>query len=165
MTMDVGLRNMTSVYLTGENGILCLYRIGSRVVSNRYIGSAGGHFEPEELNDPRKCVLREMQEELGLTEADVEGLTLRYITHRLMGGEIRQNYHFFGKLKKDMELQSTEGNLRWVRPEEFPELPMPVSAKHMILHYLAVGQYDNNLYAGITEETGTTFVMLKDFEG
>ena len=156
---------MTSVYLTGEKGILCLYRVGSRVVSNRYIGSAGGHFEPEELNDPRKCVLRELQEELGLTESDVEGLTLRYVTHRLMGEEIRQNYYFFARLKEEKELSSTEGTLRWVRPEEFPELPMPVSAKHMILHYLNVGQYDNNLYAGITEDTGTNFVMLKDFEG
>ena len=163
--MDVGLRNMTSVYLTGEKGILCLYRVGSRVVSNRYIGSAGGHFEPEELNDPRKCVLRELWEELGLLESDVEGLTLRYVTHRLMGGEIRQNYYFFGQLKEEKELTSTEGTLRWVRPEEFPELPMPVSAKHMILHYLSTGQYDNNLYAGITEDTGTKFIVLKDFEG
>ena len=29
--MDGKLRNMTSVYLTGEQGILCLYRMGSRV--------------------------------------------------------------------------------------------------------------------------------------
>ena len=165
MAMDVRLRNMTSVYLTGEKGILCLYRIGSRVVSNRYIGSAGGHFEKEELNDPKTCVLREMQEELGLSEEDVEGLALRYITHRLMGGEIRQNYYFFGRLKRDVELQSTEGTLRWVKPEEFPELPMPVSAKHMILHYLEYGRYDDVLYAGITQETGTVFVPMVEFEG
>lgn len=155
---------MTSVYLTGEKGILCLYRIGSRVVHNRYIGSAGGHFEPEELNDPKACVLREMQEELGLTESDVEGLTLRYITHRLMGEEIRQNYYFFGRLKEDRELCSTEGNLRWVREEEFPELPMPVSAKHMILHYLKEGRYTDHLYCGVTEETGTRFVIMQSFE-
>ena len=97
--MDGKLRNMTSVYLTGEKGILCLYRIGSRVANNKFIGSAGGHFEESELNDPKACVLREMQEELGLTEADVEDLKLRYITHRHMAGEIRQNYYFFGKLK------------------------------------------------------------------
>ena len=159
------LRNMTSVYLTGERGILCLYRIGSRVVSNRYIGSAGGHFEKEELNDPRACVLREMGEELGLTEQDVEGLRLRYITHRYMKGEIRQNYYYFARLRSDRELSSTEGNLRWVTPEEFPDLPMPVSAKHMILHYLSQGQYDDVLYAGITEEAGTNFVPLREFEG
>ena len=162
--MDIKLRNMTSVYLTGEKGILCLFRIGSRVVSNRYIGSAGGHFEPEELNDPKKCVLREMREELGLEPEDVERLTLRYITHRLMGDEIRQNYYFFGKLKDDRELTSTEGNLRWIKEQEFPELPMPVSAKHMILHYLKTGRYDNLLYGGITEETGTVFVPMRSFD-
>ena len=159
------LRNMTSVYLTGEKGILCLYRIGSKVVSNRYIGSAGGHFEKEELNDPRACVLRELEEELGLTESDLVGLRLRYITHRHMAGEIRQNYYYFASLREVRELASTEGNLRWVKPEEFPDLPMPVSAKHMILHYLREGQYNEFLYGGITEESGTHFVKMREFEG
>ena len=163
--MDGKLRNMTSVYLTGERGILCLYRIGSRVVSNRYIGSAGGHFENHELNDAKACALREMQEELGLTENDVEGLKLRYITLRKMNGEIRQNYYFFGRLKRERELQSTEGNLRWVRNDEFFDLPMPVSAKHMILHYLKEGRNNDLLYAGFTEENGTVFMPLMEFEG
>ena len=163
--MDGKLRNMTSVYLTGEQGILCLYRIGSRVVSNRYIGSAGGHFENCELNDARACALRELQEELGLTENDVEGLKLRYITLRKMNGEIRQNYYFFGRLKQERELQSTEGTLRWIRDEEFADLPMPVSAKHMTLHYLREGRNTNLLYAGITEESGTVFVPMVEFDG
>ena len=159
------LRNMTSVYLTGEKGILCLYRIGSRVVSNRYIGSAGGHFEQNELNDPRSCVLREMEEELGLTEADVVDLKLRYITHRRMAGEIRQNYYYFASLREARELTSTEGNLRWVQFEEFQDLPMPVSAKHMMLHYLKEGRFNDTLYGGITESTGTVFVPMEEFEG
>jgi len=162
--MNIKLRNMTSVYLTGEKGILCLYRIGSRVASNRWIGSAGGHFEPEELNDPRACVLREMREELGLTESDVEGLTLRYITHRLVDGEIRQNYYFFARLKEDRELWSTEGNLRWMSFDEIPDLYMPVSAKHMILHYLEEGRFTDHIYCGVTEETGTNFVVMCSFE-
>ena len=57
--MDGKLRNMTSVYLTGEQGILCLYRIGSRVANNKYVGACGGHFEENELSDPESCVLRE----------------------------------------------------------------------------------------------------------
>lgn len=163
--MEVKLRNMTSLYLVKDAEILCLYRIGSRVVKDKYIGSAGGHFEPEELNDPRKCVLREMWEELGLTEADLDGLTLRYITHRYMNGEIRQNYYFFGRLKENRELSSTEGTLRWVPFDQIPDLNMPVSAKHMILHYLEQGRFDDQLYAGITEENGTRFVPLVEFEG
>lgn len=162
--MDGRLRNMTSVYLTGEQGILCLYRIGSRVANNKYIGSAGGHFEKDELNDARACVLREMNEELGLTEADVEGLRLRYITYRLKDGEIRQNYYYFGRLNTQRELKSTEGILHWIPYDGFEALEMPVSAKHMILHYLKQGRFDDTLYAGITEEGGTAFVPMREFE-
>lgn len=161
--MDGKLRNMTSLYLVDDSGILCLYRIGSRVANQKYVGSAGGHFEPCELNDAKACVLREMQEELGLTESDVEGLRLRYITHRLTGGEIRQNYYFFARLKEERPLTSTEGTLRRVPYGQIPALEMPVSAKHMILHYVKEGRFTDKLYAGITEEQGTHFVEMREF--
>jgi 8-oxo-dGTP diphosphatase len=157
---------MTSLYLIREEEVLCLYRIGSRVFSaSRYIGSCGGHFEENELNDPQKCILREMEEELGLKEEDIEGLSLRYITHRLAKGEIRQNYYFFARLKAEKELVSNEGVLKWVPYEEVQSLPMPVSAKHMILHYLSVGRFDEKIYCGVTEEAGTCFVPMLEFEG
>ncbi len=161
--MDDKLRNMTSIYLTDEEGILCLYRIGSRVVDHMYIGSAGGHFEVDELNNPKACVLREMEEELGIGEADVENLTMRYVTLRLKNGEIRQNYYFFAGLKEKRTLSSTEGTLRWVPYEEIPELEMPASAKYMILHYLEEGRFTDYLYAGITEPGETKFVVLEEF--
>lgn len=162
--MDGRLRNMTSIYLVTDRAALCLYRIGSRVADHMYIGSAGGHFEKEELNDARACVLREMEEELGLTERDVEGMKLRYITCRLKNGEIRQNYYFFARLKEPRELTSTEGSLQWVAFEDIPDLTMPASAKHMILHYLSTGRFDDALYGGITREQGTDFVPLAEFD-
>lgn len=157
------LRNMTSVYFYNETGILCLYRLGSRVADQLYVGSAGGHFEKEELNDPRKCVLREMGEELGLTEGDIAGLDLRYITLRLKDGEIRQNYYFFARLKEERMLSSTEGILRWVPYGEVPALKMPVSARDMILHYLAEGRNTSHIYGGITRKNGTDFVIFQEF--
>ena len=163
--MDARLRNMTSLYLVREGEILCLYRMGSRVANNKYVGAAGGHFEKEELNDPRKCVLREMEEELGLSEADVEDLALRYITVRMVGGEIRQNYYFFGRLKEERELRSSEGILRWVSFDEVPMLEMPVSAKPMLLHYLKEGRFTDCLYCGVTEADATKFVVMQDFPG
>ena len=159
------LRNMTSLYLTEEDRILCLYRIGSRVANGKYVGAAGGHFEEDELNDPKACILREACEELGLQEQDLEGLALRYITHRRADGEIRQNYYFFAQLKEKKKLNSTEGTLRWVSHEEVSELIMPVSAGHMILHYLQEGRFTRTLYAGITERNGTKFVPMEDFPG
>ena len=105
---------MTSLYLTKDDSVLCLYRLGSRVVDKMYIGSAGGHFEKNELNDAKACVLREAWEELGLQEEDLVDLKLRYITLRLKNGEVRQNYYFFARLREEKILSSTEGQLHWV---------------------------------------------------
>jgi len=157
------LRSMTSVYFVGEGQILCLYRIGSKVADKLYVGAAGGHFEEGELKDPEACVLREMREELGLGPEDICDLKLRYITHRLKNGEIRQNYYYFAKLSGEVPVNSTEGILRWVALDEFQDLPMPVSAKHMMMHYLKHGRSTETIYAGITEGSGTNFVPLKEF--
>lgn len=162
--MNPTLRNMTSVFFTREDGLLCLYRIGSRVANHKYVGACGGHFEEEELSSPEKCALREMNEELGLNPDDVEDLTLRYMTVRYVNGEIRQNYYFFARLKGERELSSTEGQLRFFTWEQLKAVEMPLSARQMMDHYLTVGRFDEKCYAGITEPGGARFVELQSFE-
>lgn len=162
--MNPGLRNMTSLFFCREDGLLCLYRIGSRVANRKYVGACGGHFEEPELSSPEACVLREMEEELGLRPEDIEGLTLRYMTVRYMGQEIRQNYYFFARLKGERTLSSTEGELRFFTWEELKTLDMPVSARHMMDHYLAEGRFTDFRYAGITEPGGSRFVKLQSFD-
>lgn len=162
--MNPGLRNMTSLFFVREDGLLCLYRIGSRVANRKYVGACGGHFEESEISSPEACVLREMKEELGLLPEDIEDLRLRYMTVRYMGREIRQNYYFFARIKGERQLHSTEGELRFFTWEELKNVDMPVSARHMMDHYLAVGRFDENRYAGITEPGGSRFVKLQHFE-
>lgn len=162
--MNPTLRNMTSLFFWEEDGLWCLFRRGSRVANNKYVGACGGHFEEHELSSPENCVLREMKEELGLDPSDVEGLTLRYLTVRYMGQEIRQNYYFFARLKDRKPLTSTEGDLRFFTWEELTSIDMPVSARHMMDHYLKVGRFDEERYAGITEPEGSRFVRLRHFE-
>ena len=162
--MDGKLRNMTSVYLYDHEGILCLYRVGSKVANNKYIGSAGGHFEERELSNARACALRELQEELGLTEADVPDMKLRYITCRLKNGELRNNYYFFASFDRTRTLVSNEGTLHWFSYEEAKDLHMPGSARHMLDHYLEIGRFDDKLYGGMTEPGGTRFVEMREFE-
>ena len=65
-------RNMTSLYLRHGNELLLLYRIGSKVVGDSYVASAGGHFESEELNDARACALRELYEETHIKGVETE---------------------------------------------------------------------------------------------
>ena len=160
------LRNMTSIYLRREDKFLLLYRMGSKVIGNSYTGTAGGHMEESELNNPRACVLRELAEETGLTERDVENLQFRYITLRLKNGEVRQNYYFFGELAGHVDVESlasNEGELQWFDVSEVENLNMPHSAKYMMLHYIKTGQYTDCLYGGNTTENSVEFTELKEF--
>ena len=160
------LRNMTSIYLRRGDKFLLLYRMGSKVIGNSYTGTAGGHMEASELNNPRACVLRELLEETGLTEQDVENLKFRYITLRIKNGEVRQNYYFFGELAEHVDaekLSSNEGELQWFDISEVEKLNMPHSAKYMLLHYIKTGQYTDCLYGGTTTENSVEFTELKEF--
>ena len=89
------LRNMTAIYLFKGEKVLLLFRQGGQVVTDVWTGSAGGHFEEFELNNAKACVLRELYEELKVSENDIENLALRYIALRRIKGEIRHNYYFF----------------------------------------------------------------------
>ena len=158
------LRPMTAIYLTRGDKILLLYRIGSRVVGNSYTGAAGGHIEAAEYRDPKECVLRELHEETGLTRDALDGLALRYITQRRKDGEIRQNYYYFAELKDGFDVNdSNEGRLEWHDMNVLADLPMPVTARHVVDHYLAVGRFDDKLYGGITTADGPVFAVMDDF--
>ena len=156
-------RNMTSLYLRRDGKFLLLKRQGSRVVNNVWIGSAGGHIEEYELNNAQACVLRELEEELGLTADDISDLNLRYITLRNTAGEVRVNYYFFAELKNcDIELCSNEGNLAWYGAEELCELEMPFTAKFVIEHYIEKGQYDTELYGGVADGIRVVFTSMSE---
>ncbi len=155
---------MTSVYLLNRDKILLLYRIGSRVVNNSYVGSAGGHFEKEELNDAMACVLRELNEETGLVKEDIENLALRYVTLRMKDNEIRQNYYFFANLISTYkEISSNEGHLEWVDYKNISLLEMPYTAKYVIDHFLKVGRNTTCLYGGIATYNGIDFIEMQSF--
>lgn len=162
--MDGKLRSMTAIYISRGDEMLLLYRVGSRVIDPSYVG-IGGHFEPEELSDARACVLREMREEIGMTESDLDGLSMRYAMQRLKNGEIRQNYYFFAELRDGVELSldTSEGRAQWVKMDEVLGKEMPVTAKYMLKHYLTVGRYTDCLYAGATTENGAVFTELREF--
>lgn len=162
--MDGKLRNMTALYLVSEDKMLLLYRIGSRVLRNPCWCGIGGHFEKEELNDARAALLREVSEEIGLAEKDMEGLQLRYITLRQKDGEIRQNYYFFARLATGTVVQDTcdEGVLEWVPLTEVCGKDMPYTAGYVIRHYLETGRRDETLYCGVADRQGVQFVALEE---
>ena len=158
------LRNMTGIYLSCNGQMLLLYRQGGRVVSDQWVASAGGHFEKDELNDPRACVLRELKEELDLSEDDLTDVKMRYIGLRNVKGEIRQNYYFFANLKPDRYafFTSNEGKCRWVDYADIMSYDMPLTARFVMEHYLQTGQYTGFLYSAVSDGTGFVFTELRE---
>ena len=163
--MNVKLRNMTSIYILKDEKTLLLYRQGSRVANDVWIGSAGGHFEEFELNDAKACVLRELKEELGISESDLKNIKLRYVTLRRTKGEIRQNYYFFADLNdsEDIHLCSTEGILKWFDKSELKSLKMPFTSRYVIEHYLDIGYNNDMIYGGIADSKIVVFIELPEF--
>lgn len=163
--MEGRLRNMTSVYITNAGKMLLLFRQGGRVVNNVWTGSAGGHFEEWELNDARACVIREMEEELGLKENQIKNLSLRYVTLRRTKGEIRQNYYFFAQLREgvDTRLASREGTARWFAYSELVKLEMPYTARFVIDHYLNTGHKTDEIYGGVADGEKVVFTKMPEF--
>ena len=160
--MNGKLRNMTTIYLFRGEQVLLLYRKGGKVVDLVWTGSAGGHFESEELNDATACVLRETEEELGLKSEQIKNLTLRYITLRNVRGEIRQNYYFFANLSEDAptDLTSNEGDCKWFSLSELSDLEMPFTAKFVMEHYVKEGRTTDQLYAGVADEHTVHFLPM-----
>ncbi len=163
--MDGKLRCMTSIYLTKGNRILLLYRQGGRVVNEVWVGAAGGHMEPEEIGNAEAGVLRELNEELGLTKENLSGLSMRYVTMIRRPGELRQNYYFFAELKEDVEenLVSNEGICKWFELEELPSLKMPYTSEYVTKHYLETGRFTDKLYGGVADGKGMVFTEMPEF--
>ncbi len=164
--MDEKLRNMTSIYITKGEEMLLLFRQCGSVVSDTWVGAAGGHFEENELNDPKACVLRELKEELGISESGIRNLLLRYVTLRRMKGEIRQNYYFFAELDNEVvgdHIVSTEGISRWFALSELSALEMPYTAKFVMEHYLKIGRRTNDMYVGVADGKRVNFTKLPEY--
>jgi len=161
--MNDKLRNMTAVYILCKEKILLLYKQRGRVVNHTWVASAGGHFEAEELNDPLRCVLRELKEELGLTQHAFTRFDMRYVALYRINGEIRQNYYFFAEMADEACLSSSEGDLHWFDFSQALSLDMPYTAKYVVEHYLSVARHDDKLYGGIADGEKIAFTPLPDY--
>ena len=138
-----------------------LDRIGSKVVDRSWCG-VGGHFEPNELNDAKAAVLREMNEEIGITEKDLNHLDLRYIALRIVKGELRINYYFFADLNENAQINYNcdEGILEWVSFDETNNREMPYTAQKVIEHYLETGINTNDFYSVTVADEKVSIVSM-----
>ena len=154
---------MATVYIRKGDEMLMLYRIGSKVVDECFCG-VGGHFKEKEMKDAKAAVLREMKEEIRLTEKDLDNLSLRYIGLRNVGVELRINYYFFADLKDTAKLtmKCNEGILQWVPFDKLMEKEMPVTAKYCIEHFLPEGINNDKVYVITVNGDATSVTELSE---
>ncbi len=108
----------------------------------------GGHLEPNEINRPQEACLREIFEETGIKEEDLENLKLKYIVLRRSKDEIRIQYVYFAYSKIRNVIQTDEGELFWINKEELFERDLSTTTKEILKHYIEYGYNTYDVLVG-----------------
>lgn len=146
---------MATALLFNGNDLLMMKRSLTRTLSPGKWAAVGGHLEPHELNDPRQACIREVYEETGFREEELQDLRLQYVLIRLNGNEIRQQYFYTAHVTRRDVLQTEEGDLHWIPREEALDRDIPFIFRKLLEHYLANGAASHAWVgtAGLTKGT------------
>ncbi|WP_182914227.1 NUDIX domain-containing protein [Paenibacillus sp. 1011MAR3C5] len=126
---------MATAFLFHNDSVLMMKKVKPASSTDVFWTGLGGHLEPYEWNSPKSACLREIFEESGIKEHEVEGLTLRYILLRIKEHEIRQQFVYFGTTEQTNWIESAEGELHWVHRDEVLHLQLSRIIHYMIKHY------------------------------
>lgn len=126
----------------------------------------GGHVEPEEINDPYSAVIREIYEETGLKDYNVENLKLKYMLLRREKDETVINYVYFGRTNTKMVLQNDEGSLHWIPKQEAMNRKFIDVLKLALEHYFEDEKNDEVMVGVMQNEksTGIKWSTLMNME-
>jgi 8-oxo-dGTP diphosphatase len=144
------VRQMATAFLTNQEKVLMMKKTSSKLSATEFWSGLGGHLEPIELNHPRKACIREIYEESGFQEKEIDELKLRYILLRKKEEEIRQQFVYFGKIERMDFTNSEEGKLHWINQDDLLKLNLSRIIYFMLKHY-----YENPDQEGIMVGTIT----------
>lgn len=130
------IRQMATAFLSNGPDMLMMKKAGSRLFDFEFWGGIGGHLEQGELNAPMTASYREIEEETGFKPEDVEHFRLRYILLEVSGGEIWQQFVYFGETRHRQFVASEEGELFWIPLDEVLDLHASILIKATLRHYL-----------------------------
>lgn len=143
------IRVMSGAFLVNGSDYLMMKRAESKRIAPGMWAGVGGHSEPEEINSPKATCLREIYEESGIEEKDIEKLDLRYIILRREKEEITLIYYFIGTVSsREYEDKTQEGKLYWVNEGELFDRPMSFEVGKMLEHYRENGYKSGNVSVG-----------------
>ncbi|MEF3354119.1 NUDIX domain-containing protein [Paenibacillus sp. GYB006] len=130
------VRQMSTAFLFNENKVIMMKKEASKITDTVFWTGLGGHLEANELNFPKKACVREIFEESGIQEEEIEELKLRYILLRVKEEEIRQQFVYFGKTKRLKFINSDEGELHWIDRDKILDMRLSKIISFMMKHYL-----------------------------
>ncbi|MCL2198276.1 MAG: NUDIX domain-containing protein [Defluviitaleaceae bacterium] len=135
-------RITAGAFLTcGEKILLMKRGLHKKLGPGKWAG-IGGHIELTDIKDPRalklkKTCLREIKEEAGIKKTEIQKLRLRYIAINQTENEIRIHYHHIGELQREIPLpKCSEGEFYWKYKSEIADLPMSITVKEAISHWI-----------------------------
>ncbi|QKS44979.1 NUDIX domain-containing protein [Paenibacillus cellulosilyticus] len=150
---------MSTAFLINEDKVLLMKKETSKVSDEPFWTGLGGHLEPYELNSPMKACYREILEESGIAESDIEDLKLRYILLRIKNDEIRQQFVYFGRTTKTDFVNSDEGELHWQRMSELKGIRFSRIVAFMLEDYQSHPNRDEVMVGTITMDAEMTPTM------
>ena len=148
------VRVMAGAFIINGKDYLMMKRSENKKIAPGMWGGVGGHAEPNELNDPRETCIREVYEETGIAEEDLEKLNLKYCILRREKEEITLIYMFIGGVRgRFYEDRTEEGKLYWINEKELLDRPMSFEIRNVLEHYITVGHKDNEIKVGVVSVT------------
>ncbi|MFE6078167.1 NUDIX domain-containing protein [Paenibacillus sp. NPDC057886] len=136
------IRQMATAFLSNGNDMLMMKKSGSRLFNFEFWGGIGGHLEHGELNSPMTASYREIEEETGFKPEEVNHFRLRYILLELNGGELRQQFVYFGETTHRGFIPSDEGGLFWIPKDELLDLHTSILIRAAMRHFLQNQEID-----------------------
>ncbi|MEA5093871.1 MAG: NUDIX domain-containing protein [Sedimentibacter saalensis] len=159
-------RNIATAFLMNNDDVLLMERSETNKRMPGFWYGVGGHVEPEEINDPYSAVIREIYEETGLKDYNVENLKLKYMLLRREKDETVINYVYFGRTNTKMVLQNDEGSLHWIPKQEAMNRKFIDVLKLALEHYFEDEKNDEVMVGVMQNEksTGIKWSTLMNME-
>jgi len=153
-------RFFAGAFLRYDDEVLLMKRSEHKKIAPGLWSGIGGRIEEAEMNSPLTSCLREIEEETGIKASQIEKLDFRYFAliksefgFQGTGHTLDSIYYFTGVLKEKPPLIETpEGSLYWVKPENSTNLHMSDFIKAFYPHFIN-NLSDDNIYCYIDSQS------------
>ncbi len=149
----IKLRQLAAAFIFNGDRILLMKRADQKGLFGGLWAPVGGHLEPDELNDPRRACLREIEEEIGLTESDFSSFEEKYVTVRRKANEIRIQYLYIAATQATVRKETDEGELHWINLTELFDRPFSTVNESALKHYFKTGKHSGEVFVGVVNVT------------